>query len=102
MASFASGRIDRLRGPPSPPQQTRQRGGHFERACAVHSKQTMRNCPYFANAQHPRIARALGDYLRVNNRRILVRRSPISRENQQKGTTDHGNANTIYIYTGLE
>lgn len=43
MASFASRRIDRLRGPPSPPQQTRQAGGHFERACALNAEQTIRN-----------------------------------------------------------
>ncbi|KAK9295773.1 hypothetical protein QLX08_009990 [Tetragonisca angustula] len=102
MASFASGRIDRLRGPPSPPQQTRQRGGHFERACAVHSKQTMRNCPYFANARRTRIARALNDQLRASNAPMLIQHSPISRQNPQKGTSDHGNANTIYMYTGLE
>lgn len=74
----------------------------FERACAVHSKQTMRNCPYFANAQHPRIARALNDHLRANNAPISLRHSPISRENLQIDTSDHGNTNTIYMYTSLE
>lgn len=98
-----SRRIDRLPRPSiSTTNKRGRRGGHFERACAVHSKQTMRNCPYFAYQRRPRIARPLNPRLPANNKQRTFCHSPISRENPRNSTTVHGNTNTIYMYTGLE